>query len=207
MRPVVGTVEYEGVIGDAEFIEQIQELPDVHVVLDHAVSVFVLTGDPVELESAPTITLALRYGQGEIARIDEETARLRVEVDVLRADVDKLQNQVGEVNVTNLRNRVNDLEATVVDLDERLVVVEDGDVEDLRQAVLDLEALGRLDVLQVDATEGRSKLAHAIDKFVDVLGAHFQVDGMKLSLGPQFHSFHCETFHSMTTQMVHLGLL
>ena len=80
----------------------------------------------LEQEFAPTIRLTLRYGQVDIAAIDDDVMQLRAEVDTLRADVDKLQNQVGEVNVTNLRNRVNDLESTVVDLDERLVVVEEG---------------------------------------------------------------------------------
>ena len=79
----------------------------------------------VEVESAPTINLTLRYGQGEIARIDDDVSQLRADVDTLRADVDKLQTQVGEVNVTNLRNRVNDLEEQTAELDERVTVVED----------------------------------------------------------------------------------
>ena len=38
-----------------------------------------------------------------------------------------------------------------------LVVVEDGDVEQLLQLLLDDEAVGRLDVLQVDAAEARAR--------------------------------------------------
>ena len=38
-----------------------------------------------------------------------------------------------------------------------LVVVEDGDVEQLLQLLLDDEAVGRLDVLEVDAAEGRAR--------------------------------------------------
>jgi uncharacterized protein YcnI len=79
----------------------------------------------VEVESAPTVTLTLRYGQGEIARIDAEVTQLRAEVDTLRADVDRLQDQVGQVNVTNLRNRVEDLEDETVALDERVTAVEE----------------------------------------------------------------------------------
>ena len=79
----------------------------------------------VQQEFAPTILLTTRYGQGEIAALDAEVEQLRADVDVLRADVDKLQGQVGEVNVTNLRNRVEALEETVVELDGRVTVLED----------------------------------------------------------------------------------
>ena len=42
-----------------------------------------------------------------------------------------------------------------------LVVMEDRDVHQLAQALLDDEALRRLDVLEVDAAEGRAEIAHA----------------------------------------------
>jgi hypothetical protein len=57
-----------------------------------------------------------------------------------------------------------------------LVVVEDRDVHDLAQALLDHEALGRLDVLQVDAPEGRREIAHAVDEGVRVLGVDLEID-------------------------------
>ena len=79
-----------------------------------------------EQEFTPTIRLATRFGQAEIAAMADSMDQLRADVDVLRADVDRIQRQIGEVNVTGLRNRVVVLEETVVDLDERLVVVEDG---------------------------------------------------------------------------------
>ena len=41
-----------------------------------------------------------------------------------------------------------------------LVVVEDRDVHQLAQALLDDEALGRLDVLEVDAAEAGAEVAH-----------------------------------------------
>jgi hypothetical protein len=49
VRAVVGGVEHDGVVGDAEFVEQVEELADMHVVLDHAGGVFVdmLAGDLV----------------------------------------------------------------------------------------------------------------------------------------------------------------
>ena len=37
MRPVVGRVEDDGVVGDAKVVEQRQQLADMHVVLDYAV--------------------------------------------------------------------------------------------------------------------------------------------------------------------------
>ena len=36
VRAVVRGVEHDGVVGDAQFVEQLEELADVHVVLDHA---------------------------------------------------------------------------------------------------------------------------------------------------------------------------
>jgi hypothetical protein len=49
VRAVVGGVEHQGVVGDAQFVQQIEELADVHVVLDHAVGVLVLPGDAAQL--------------------------------------------------------------------------------------------------------------------------------------------------------------
>ena len=57
-----------------------------------------------------------------------------------------------------------------------LVVVEHRDVHELAQALLDDEAAGRLDVLEVDAAEGRLEQAHAVDEVVDVLGVDLEVD-------------------------------
>lgn len=79
----------------------------------------------VEQAFAPTVRLTTRYGQGEIAALAESVDQLRSEIDVLRADVDEIQGQIGEVNVTGLRNRVEVLEETVVELDERVSVVEE----------------------------------------------------------------------------------
>ena len=59
-----------------------------------------------------------------------------------------------------------------------LVVVEDGDVEQLLQLLLDDEAVRRLDVLQVDAAEARAQIAHAVDDRVDVGGVDQDVDGV-----------------------------
>ncbi|MCK7577558.1 MAG: hypothetical protein MZV65_18305 [Chromatiales bacterium] len=39
----------DGVVGDAEVVDQLEQFADVHVVLDHAVAVFVLPGDAAVL--------------------------------------------------------------------------------------------------------------------------------------------------------------
>ncbi len=61
-----------------------------------------------------------------------------------------------------------------------LVVVEDGDIEQLLQLLLDDEAVGRLDVLEIDAAEGRPQVAHAVDELVDVLGGDEHVDAVDI---------------------------
>ena len=42
VRAVVGGVLDDGVVGQAEFIDQLEQFADVHVVFDHAVGVFVI---------------------------------------------------------------------------------------------------------------------------------------------------------------------
>ncbi len=59
-----------------------------------------------------------------------------------------------------------------------LVVVEDGDVHQFAQALLDDEAVGRLDVFEVDAAEGGAEVAHAVYELVDILGVDLEVDGI-----------------------------
>ena len=59
-----------------------------------------------------------------------------------------------------------------------LVVVEDGDVEQFLEAVLDDEAVGGLDVLEVDAAERGTEVTHRVDEGLDLLGGHAQVDGV-----------------------------
>jgi hypothetical protein len=49
-----------------------------------------------------------------------------------------------------------------------LVVVEDRDLHALAQLALDVEALGRLDVFQVDAAEGRLQRGDDVDQLVRV---------------------------------------
>ena len=73
-----------------------------------------------------------------------------------------------------------------------LVVVEDRDVHQLAQALLDDEAVGRADVLEVDAAEGGAEEAHAVDEFVDILGVDLEVDGVDVGEALEEHrlAFH-----------------
>jgi len=80
----------------------------------------------VEQEFAPTVNLKLRYGQADIEAIAVSVDQLSAEMDVLRADVDQLQQQVGDVNVRNLRTRVGDTEKAIEALDERVTAIEEG---------------------------------------------------------------------------------
>jgi len=43
VRAVVSAVEHDRVVGDTEFVKQGEELPDVHIMFDHAVGVLVLS--------------------------------------------------------------------------------------------------------------------------------------------------------------------
>ena len=61
------------------------------------------------------------------------------------------------------------LSTAAADDDRRavLVVVEDRDVHALAQLLLDLEAVGRLDVLEVDAAEGRLERRDDLDELLE----------------------------------------
>ena len=49
MRAVVGRIVHNGVVGDAELVELVQQLANMHVVLDHAVPIFILAGNTSKL--------------------------------------------------------------------------------------------------------------------------------------------------------------
>ena len=57
-----------------------------------------------------------------------------------------------------------------------LVVVEDRDLHALAQRFLDLEAFGRLDVLEVDAAEGRLERRDDLDQLLGVALLDLDVD-------------------------------
>ena len=57
-----------------------------------------------------------------------------------------------------------------------LVVVHYGDVECLLQALLDVKALRRLDVFEVDASEGGSNALYGLTEFLGILLCHLDVE-------------------------------
>ena len=57
-----------------------------------------------------------------------------------------------------------------------LVVVKDRDFHPLLQLRFDLEALGRLDVLKIDAAEGRLQRRHHFDDALDLVGGDLDVE-------------------------------
>ena len=59
-----------------------------------------------------------------------------------------------------------------------LVVVEDGDVEFGLEALLDLEAAGRRDVLEVDAAEGGRHQFHGVNDLLGVVGREADREGV-----------------------------
>jgi hypothetical protein len=61
-----------------------------------------------------------------------------------------------------------------------LVVVEDGDPERPAERLLDVEALRRLDVLQVDAPDGRLEELAEPDDVLGVLGADLEVEHVEV---------------------------
>ena len=61
-----------------------------------------------------------------------------------------------------------------------LIVMKDRNVHHLAQAFFDVEALRRLDVLEIDPPERGSKKFHRADEFVRVFGPDFEVDGIDI---------------------------
>src|SRR5262249_40527940 len=61
-----------------------------------------------------------------------------------------------------------------------LVVVEDGDVEQLLEPLLDDEAIGSLDGLKIDTPQARTEVAHAVDDRLDGGCVDEDVDGIDI---------------------------
>ena len=73
-----------------------------------------------------------------------------------------------------------------------LVVVEDRDVHHLLELLLDDEAVRRLDVLEVDAAERGSEVAHGRNEGVDIFGVDLEVDRVDVGKALEEHrlAFH-----------------
>ena len=74
-----------------------------------------------------------------------------------------------------------------------LVVMEYGDVKDLLQAFLNLEAAGGADVFQIDAAEAGSQIGHGLDDLFGVLS--IQTDGYGIHVA-EFFEENCLAFHN-----------
>ncbi len=61
-----------------------------------------------------------------------------------------------------------------------LIVMEHRDVEQLPQPLLDHKALGRADVLQIDATPALAQQLDAIHDLIRILGGDFEIDGVDI---------------------------
>ena len=59
-----------------------------------------------------------------------------------------------------------------------LIVMENRNVHQLAQALFDDEAIGRLDVFEIDAAAGGAEIAHGADEGVDIFGVDLQIDGV-----------------------------
>ena len=73
-----------------------------------------------------------------------------------------------------------------------LVVVEDGDVQQILQLGFDLEAFGGLDVLQVDAAPGVADVLNHGDEFIRIGGLHLDVEAVDVGEALEQHrlAFH-----------------
>ena len=63
-----------------------------------------------------------------------------------------------------------------------LVVVHDGDVEGALQAILDIETLRSLDVLEVDTSEGRSDALYCLTEFLRVFFCHLDIEDVNTTI-------------------------
>ncbi|GGI75723.1 hypothetical protein GCM10007973_10820 [Polymorphobacter multimanifer] len=79
-----------------------------------------------------------------------------------------------------------------------LVIVEDRDVHPLLERGLDDEALGRLDILEVDAAEARLHDLDGGDELVDILGRELQID--RIDIGEALEKHRLALHHRLRRQ-------
>ena len=68
-----------------------------------------------------------------------------------------------------------------------LIVMKDGNIHFLFQALLDDETLRCLDILQVDTAEGRSHQPHGGAEFIRILGIQLDIDGVHIGKALEQH--------------------
>ena len=167
----VGAVERLGE-GAGRRLDRVRRLPLVHAL------------------GAAAVHDALGVAEDDVVRLEAERLQELDRGDARRAgavddELRRLDVAAGEMERVDEAGRGDDRRAV-------LVVMEDGDVHQLAQALLDDEALRRLDVLEVDAAEGRRQVAHAVDDRVRVLGADLEVEGVDVGEALEQHrlAFH-----------------
>ena len=77
-----------------------------------------------------------------------------------------------------------------------LVIMHHRDVEGLLQTLFDVEALRRLDILQVDTTESRCNLLNGLAEFLWIFLIDFDIENIHSTINLEQQSF---TFHYWLT--------
>ena len=118
-------------------------------------------------------------------RLDQLGAGDRRGAGAVHHHLDVLQLAAGEVAGVDQAGGADDRGAV-------LVVVHDRDVHPLAQGLLDDEAFGRGDVLEVDAAEARLHQRHRLDELVGILGVELDVDRIDVGEALEQHrlAFH-----------------
>jgi hypothetical protein len=73
VRAVVGRVEHDRIVGDAEIVERLEQLADVAVVLDHAIGLFGPRGQP-RLVAMLGVHVCARVHPGRVEPTEERDA-------------------------------------------------------------------------------------------------------------------------------------
>jgi hypothetical protein len=169
--------EHVGAVDDlAEFtrvrLARVAALVRVHFLLaafpDHAEAI----GDPDVLRFHAEADQHVETGDARRARAGRDELDLR---NVLAGDVQRVDDR-----------RADDDRGAV------LVVVEDRDLHALAQLLLDFEALGRLDVLEVDAAETRLEAGDDVDELVRIVLGDFEIEHVDAG---EFLEQHALAFH------------
>ena len=111
-------------------------------------------------------------------------------------DLDVLHLAPGQVHGIDQARRRDDRGAV-------LVIVHDGDFHPLFQCLLDNEAFGRLDVLEVDAAKARFKQGDGFDEFVGIFGSDFEID--RIDVGKAFEEDRLALHHRLRCERTEIA--
>ncbi len=150
---------------------------------------------------APGIDHALGVAQDRVIvrqahRLDQLQARDAGRAGAVADDLDVLDRAAGEVERVEQPGGGDDRRAV-------LVVVEDRDVHHLAQPILDDEAIGRLDVLEVDAAEAGAEIADAVDERLDVGRVDLDVD--RIDVGEALEQDRLALHHRLRRQRAEIA--